>query len=80
MRFWNNIKNIIASYASDRDWWIEISTEKPRCIYYFEPFQHHQKAETMCPEYIEDLHDEGARVIKTKIKRCHPDKLTVCED
>jgi Domain of unknown function (DUF1816) len=80
MKLLNTIKDIITSYANNKDWWIEISTVQPYCTYYFGPFQNHQEAQTMCPGYIEDLQEEGAREIKALIKRCNPDKLTVCEE
>lgn len=80
MKLLRNFKNMIASFTANQDWWIEILTVQPHCIYYFGPFQYYQEAETMCPGYIEDLHEEGARIIKTIIKRCNPEQLTVYEE
>ncbi|PAX51213.1 DUF1816 domain-containing protein [Brunnivagina elsteri] len=77
MKFWNSIRNLIANYKSHRDWWIEVSTTHPSCVYYFGAFQYHQEAESMSLGYIEDLQAEGAREIKIQIKRCQPERLTV---
>lgn len=30
----------------------------------------------MCPDYVQDLRQEGAQNIRTTIKRCHPAELT----
>ena len=60
-----------------RAWWIEISTSQPNCLYYFGPFANSKEAERLMAGYVEDLEGESAQGIKTKIKRCKPDKLTV---
>ncbi|MBO3459391.1 DUF1816 domain-containing protein [Aetokthonos hydrillicola Thurmond2011] len=62
---------------SDNHWWIEISTAKPHCIYYFGPFQHLQEAKTAQYGYVEDLESEAAEEIVVNIKYCNPDVLTV---
>ncbi len=61
-------------------WWVEISTDNPRCTYYFGPFDDELAAKAAQGGYIEDLEQEGARGIKVMIKRCKPSQLTVDED
>lgn len=66
-------KNIVQQY------WIEVTTAKPSCIYYFGPFLTHQGAKQAQPGFIEDLEAENAQDIKAEIKRCQPHELTVFE-
>lgn len=61
-------------------WWVEISTESPRCTYYFGPFASASYAETAKNGYIEDLEQEGAQGIKVTVKRCKPSILTIDDD
>lgn len=68
----------IASPASML-WWIEITTVKPCCIYYFGPFLNPLEAKNACFGYIEDLKAESSQVIDVIIKRCQPVGLTICE-
>jgi Domain of unknown function (DUF1816) len=63
-----------------RAWWIEVSTSQPNCLYYFGPFANSKEAERLVAGYVEDLENESAQGIKTKIKRCKPDKLTIDDD
>lgn len=60
------------------NWWIQITTTEPTCIYYFGPFSKAKEADEKCPEYIEDLTSEGAQEIevKLKLKRRQPAELT----
>jgi Domain of unknown function (DUF1816) len=60
-----------------RAWWIEISTSQPNCLYYFGPFANSQEAERLMAGYVEDLEGESAQGIKTKVRRCKPDRLTI---
>ncbi|WP_338421801.1 DUF1816 domain-containing protein [Nostoc flagelliforme] len=62
------------------DYWAEIISGHPHCIYYFGPFQTFLEAEAACPGYIDDLKSEGALGIKVVIKRCRPDALTICDE
>lgn len=62
------------------DWWAEIITTKPRCTYYFGPFETDVEAKETYFGYIEDLDSEGATGIVVVIKRCHPKVLTLCEE
>jgi hypothetical protein len=61
-------------------WWVEISTESPRCTYYFGPFLTASEAEAARPGYVEDLQSESAQGIVAVTKRCKPSQLTVYDD
>ena len=61
-------------------WWVEISTEAPRCTYYFGPFPSVKDAETAKAGYVEDLEQEGAQNIRIMVKRCKPSNLTIEEE
>lgn len=60
--------------------WLEISTETPRCTYYFGPFLTKKDAITFQDGYIEDLLEEGAKGITVKIKRFKPRDLTIFDE
>lgn len=60
-------------------WWVEITTENPKCLYYFGPFGSSASANAHQPGYIEDLTQEGAQNIQARIKRMKPQSLTVCD-
>jgi hypothetical protein len=60
-------------------WWVEITTENPRCRYYFGPFSSSASAAAHQPGYIEDLTGEGATNIQASIKRLKPQALTTCD-
>lgn len=72
----NTVKKIHYSSA----WWVEITTVKPFCIYYFGPFETRQEAVLSEYGYIEDLLTEKASGITTKIKQCQPELLTISEE
>jgi Domain of unknown function (DUF1816) len=57
--------------------WNEVTTESPRCTYYFGPFSSFTEAEKMQSGFIEDIEGEGAEGIAAAIKRCNPENLTV---
>lgn len=59
------------------DWWVEIISNKPCCIYYFGPFDSVQQATVDQNGYIEDLVNEGAQEITVQIKCCKPNELTI---
>lgn len=61
-------------------WWVEITTESPRCTYYFGPFAAEQTATNAKSGYIEDLQREDAQEIRAVVKRCKPTNLTIFED
>lgn len=65
------LKNIVQKY------WIEVTTAKPSCTYYFGPFLTHKRAKLAQMGFIEDLKTENAEIIKVEIKRCQPLELTI---
>jgi len=58
-------------------WWMEVTTENPRCLYYFGPFDSSQEASAHQSGFLEDLQGEGATDIRVEIKQCQPQILTV---
>lgn len=62
------------------DYWAEITTQYPHCIYYFGPFQTFVEAKAASPGYVDDLSSEGALGIKVVVKRCRPDVLTIFDE
>lgn len=58
-------------------YWVEVVTDTPHCLYYFGPFATRRQAKLSEPGYLEDLEQEGAHVLLTKIQRCRPHALTV---
>lgn len=58
------------------DWWLEIRTGIPCCLYYFGPFLTAEEAERHAGGYIDDLIMEGAQEIWLIAKQCHPTQLT----
>jgi len=61
-------------------WWVKIITEKPRCTYYFGPFDTVQEAKLNQAGYIEDLEQEGAIGIAVDILQDQPTVLTIDEE
>lgn len=57
-------------------WWVEITTTRPHCIYYFGPFDNFVEAYEYHGGYVEDLQEEGAIGIMIEIKQCQPLVLT----
>ncbi len=57
-------------------WWIEIYTIKPRCLYYFGPFETASEAQMHKSGYLEDLSAEQAEIGSVEIKQCEPKILT----
>jgi hypothetical protein len=62
------------------NWWVEITTAKPHCIYYFGPFLSLNEAKTAYLGYVEDLETEAAQEIVVNIKRCKPNALTIFDE
>lgn len=71
---WINVLELLG-----RAWWVEVSTDAPRCTYYFGPFSTSDEAELAKPGYLEDLESEGAQGIRVVVKRCKPEQLTIDE-
>lgn len=65
---------------SQKQWWVKILTEKPKCIYYFGPFLSANEAEGSQADYSEDIREEGAEIIDIQIEQCQPQKLTICDE
>ncbi len=63
-------------YEKTLPWWVEITTTRPHCIYYFGPFDDFAEAYGHQGGYVEDLQEEGAQGIMIKIKQCQPLVLT----
>lgn len=61
-------------------WWVEITTDQPRCTYYFGPFFSEAAAKDHQAGYVEDLEKEGAQNIRIEVKRCKPANLTIFEE
>ena len=61
-------------------WWVEITTDVPRCLYYFGPFSSVKEAKAHQGGYVSDLEQEGAQTIVVKVKRCKPKNLTVYDE
>ncbi len=63
--------------AQELDWWIEILTNNPSCIYYFGPFESYWEAEWAKNGYIQDLDQEKAEIVNIEIEQCQPKELTI---
>jgi Domain of unknown function (DUF1816) len=61
-------------------WWIEVTTENPRCTYYFGPFLNQTTAQVHQGGYVEDLESEGAQSIVATVRRCKPNVLTIYDE
>lgn len=61
-------------------WWIEITTDKPRYIYYFGDFSTYWEALFLASEYRQDLEEEEAEVINIQIEKCQPEHLSICPE
>lgn len=62
------------------DYWVEVSTQEPRCTYYFGPFEQKAEAEASVEGYLDDLRGEGAQGIDVVVKRCKPTMLTIFDE
>jgi len=80
--FWFDLKEILTSLFQSLGWawWIEITTQTPRCTYYFGPFLSVKEAHAAKAGYVEDLEQEGAQHIAVTVKRCKPANLTIADD
>ncbi len=61
-------------------WWIEIRTANPSCTYYFGDFYSFTEAVSAQSGYIQDLSEEGAKLLAVEIKLCRPKQLTIYEN
>ena len=71
-----------ALFGADRDWWIEVKTADPACTYYFGPFEVEQEAQSAKKGYLEDLEQEGAKIVLATVIPLNepPEQLTVYEE
>ena len=67
-------------YPPVQQWWLEIHTENPQCIYYFGPFDSAGEARDLQDGYLEDLMAEQAQIVAVEIKQCQPQQLTICQE
>ena len=63
--------------STESNWWIEIRTANPSCIYYFGAFESFTAAALSQYGYILDLLTESAKILSAEIKQCQPEHLTV---
>jgi Domain of unknown function (DUF1816) len=63
--------------TSGSNWWLEIGTVNPRCLYFFGPFEDQLEAESSKEGFSQDLEGENARVRCSKVKFCQPRQLTL---
>ncbi|NJR76053.1 MAG: DUF1816 domain-containing protein [Scytonema sp. CRU_2_7] len=75
-----NLAETIEKEQMEMDWWVEIITTEPYCIYYFGPFENTEEAILAQDDYIEDLANEGTRGITVEIKCCQPRNLTIFQE
>lgn len=61
-------------------YWVEISTDLPKCTYYFGPFLSKEEAQQEEGGYLDDLKEEGAIGISVAIKQVKPSQLTVFDE
>lgn len=76
--FKESVTNIFDNFGLA--WWVEISTQNPRCTYYFGPFINGTEAKASVKGYVEDLELEGAQGINVNVKRCKPKVLTISDE
>jgi hypothetical protein len=79
---WQNLKEGLINISNNFGvaWWVEVTTQNPRCTYYFGPFLNSVEATSAIKGYVEDLELEGAQGINVIVKRCKPDRLTIADD
>ncbi|MGF1458870.1 MAG: DUF1816 domain-containing protein [Leptolyngbyaceae cyanobacterium] len=67
---------------ANEKWWLEVKTAAPACTYYFGPFDSESEAEQRKQGYLDDLHQEGSKVLSTQsiTLTSPPDNLTVYEE
>ncbi|WP_309731028.1 DUF1816 domain-containing protein [Chamaesiphon sp. OTE_75_metabat_556] len=77
-----NIQDLWSSalHLMGQAWWVEITTDRPHCSYYFGPFATAVEADEAKAGYIEDLESESAQGIQVAIKRCKPVQMTIDYD
>lgn len=61
-------------------WWLQVDARNPICIYFFGPFNSQEEAERSRDGFLADLRQEGAYILYSEAKFCHPRQLTIFED
>ena len=81
------MKNIFSQlfgsmFKSDQKWWLEVKTTGPNCTYYFGPFENEQEAELAKKGYVDDLEQEGSKVLTATVMLLSsaPQQLTVYDE
>lgn len=65
---------------SKMPWWVKITTEVPKCTYFFGPFDSFAEANQLQSGYIEDLKEEKAQGVMVEIQQAEPKQLTIIEN
>jgi hypothetical protein len=76
-RVFTPVDNLYSDQHGDLGWWIEVFTAHPACIYYFGVFENSKTAEAALPGFIDDLLDEGARGLVSRIDFHTPSEFTI---
>jgi Domain of unknown function (DUF1816) len=63
--------------TSELNWWLEVGTIHPICIYFFGPFEDPLEAEFSKEGFSQDLEGENARLLYSDVKLCKPRQLTI---
>ncbi|PZD70928.1 hypothetical protein C1752_08703 [Acaryochloris thomasi RCC1774] len=71
---------LFRSSKKDTLWWLEIETQTPKCTYYFGPFDSAKEARHHRAGYVDDLRNEQAVGLVTKIKRWQTETLTIFDE
>jgi len=64
----------------DENWWIQVFTAHPACMYYFGIFANAKTAETLLPKFIEDLVNVGAKGLVSRIYPQRSPILTINQE
>jgi hypothetical protein len=62
---------------SELDWWLEVGTIHPICIYFFGPYADQLEAESAKEGFFQDLGGENAWILYSRVKCCQPRQLTI---
>lgn len=77
----NIFKGLLNVFDSDKEYWLEVKTSSPSCVYYFGPFTTADEASIAQSGYVEDLEREGAQGVQAQVQHCkRPEQLTVYDD
>lgn len=71
---------VYSSKQEESSLWLKITTQNPKCVYYFGPFSHREEAMSHQQGYIEDLTSEGAVIEEIILQQDNPPYLTILGD